>query len=187
MSASAAELAYHMARVALTGDAFGQQLSFRLEAGDAAAEADIVAALEQTGKPVRVSGSRQEGTILLRLGPVEPDPVIARRYHAHRHNTARQADAPPLVPADAPDDTVVLVVAFDRLLRVSKATWREYARDYWLDMPAPLTGDYPDSPSVRADGIPSKALEGVAAVVALGYATPNGFAVPVMRTAWEAA
>ncbi len=188
MSASAAELAYQVARVALGADALVRQPTLRIESGNARTESEVVAVLTAAPKPVRITGRRGEAAIILELGPTEPDPVVRRRYLVHRHNAeAGGRDAPPLVPASAPDDAMVLVIAFDRLLRVSKATWREFATDYWLDMPAASTADHRDAPSVRADRLPAQALEGVVAVISLGYSTLNGLAVPVMRKAWEAA
>src|SRR2546422_1924361 len=130
---SAAELAFYGARVGLAGAALrvGQPL-IALEDGPTVSALEAVAAIERGPKPLRISGNVADTILRLRLSPVGADPEAVKRFHIRQRNLG---DGIPGLGPQVPDDIRLLVIAFDCLLRVSKGTWRQYNREYWIDGP----------------------------------------------------
>ena len=127
----------------------------------------------------------QDGTLLLHVTSLDADPSARARYDEHVALAGRPSL--PLIPADAAGDTLILVVAFDCLMKVSKSTWEAFGEQFWIDAPVSWAGDYPASGWAKGLKIPPKALEGAAAVVLIGYGVRNGFRFPSLPSAWEAA
>jgi hypothetical protein len=87
---------------------------------------------------------------------------------------------------DAPEDSSLLVVAIDHLLRCTKSTWTQFEQDFWIDGPAAWGTDYPASEFVRRLRIPPTALNGVLLVIVAGYSVANGFQLPLVAAkAWR--
>ena len=185
IDASAAELAFYGTRVGLAGAALrvGQPL-IALEDGPTVSALEAVAAIERGPKPLRISGNVADTILRLRLSPVGADPEAVKRFHIRQRNLG---DGIPGLGPQVPDDIRLLVIAFDCLLRVSKGTWRQYNREYWIDGPLGWSADRPDSPWSRDFGLPPAALDGVSMVVLAGYSVYRELRSPYMREAWEAA
>ena len=185
IDASASELAFYGARVGLAGDALrmGQPL-VALEDGPAVSTSEVIAAMQGGPKPLRITGNVTDALLRFRLSLVGADPEAVKRFRIQKRNLG---DNVPGIDPSAPDDVTLLVIAFDQLLRVSKGTWRQFNREYWIDGPLGWSADRPDSPWSRDFGLPPTALDGVSMVVLAGYSVYRELRSPYMREAWEAA
>lgn len=79
---------------------------------------------------------------------------------------------------------MILVVAFDKLLKTSAETWREFARTYWVDGPLGWSGDEPSSEWAQTFRFPSDVIQGVGGVVHMGYSTGAGLRSAFVASAW---
>ncbi len=146
---------------------------------------EIIAAMRAAPKPVRITGKTRDSVLRFVLSPINTDPEIERRFRIIRHNLG--GTLPPLVEADAPDTAVVLVIAFENLLRVSRASWSEFIRDYWIDGPLSLSADRPHSEWAARLAIPASILAEARSVILLGYQKGNQVRSPFIPQGWEAA
>src|SRR5438034_1544597 len=155
LNASAVDLAFHSARVGLGGDGLmtnpALALNDRVQSSN-----EIIAAMRAAPKPLRIAGETRDSVLRFVLSPINTDPEVERRFRIIRHNLG--GTQPPLVEADAPDTAVVLVIAFENLLRVSRASWSEFIRDYWIDGPLSGSADRPDRERVARSPSPESLL-----------------------------
>ena len=184
LRAAAADLAYHGARVGLGGDSLLPKSEVALAHGPVQSAAEIVTVIKAAAKPVRIIGEKKDGILRLFLNPISADAEAARRFQIRLHNLGSQ---PPLLEPDASDSVTLLVIAFENLLQVSKAHWREFISDYWIDGPLSWSVDYPHSEWAKRLGIPSTLLDEARAVVLLGYHVGNQLRSPFIPSGWEAA
>src|SRR5258705_10779587 len=116
LNAAAVDVAFHSARVGLGGD--GLMTSPALALNDLVQSPnEIIAAMSAAPKPVRISGETRDSVLRFVLSPINTDPEAERRFRIIRHNLG--GTQPPFVEGKAPDTAVVLVIAFEKLLRVS--------------------------------------------------------------------
>jgi hypothetical protein len=163
--ANAAELAYYVARVVFARDRMPPTIGLRITGSDNVIESnDVIHALERTEKPVKVVGSLHDSTV----------DILLRRNDAPAGHPQT-----PLLPGSPDPASVILVVAYDCLLRTNYGVWTEFARDYWFDAPLNWSIDEPASAFIEQLHLPSAALLGVVLVAVAGYAVPNGFQMTV--------
>jgi hypothetical protein len=185
LTAGPAELAFHSARVALGGEHLLNNPGLALAGQRVQDSTLIVEALKAAPKPVCIGGRATDSVLDFLVSPIEPGSETARRFQIARHN--RGGDHPPFVPPDAPDDAVLLVVAFENLLRVTGTCWREFSRDYWIDGPLSWSADGASSDWADEMGIPRSLRDGAWSVVLVGYQVGNEVRAPFVPMGWEAA
>jgi len=137
-------------------------------------------ALSRSASPANVT----DAILRFRLSPLGADPEAVKRFHIRKRNIG---DNVPGIDPQAPDDVTLLVIAFDRLLRVSKRTWRQFNREYWIDGPIGWSAGAPTSAWAKEFGLPPATLDGVSMVVLSGYSVYRDLRSPYVREGWEAA
>ncbi len=181
--AFAPELAFYAARVGLAGQALrlGTTLVVALENGPPVSTAEAIAAFERGPKPLRITGDTTDAILRFRLSPADADADAVRRLQIQKHNTG---DRVPGIDDHEPDDVRLLVIAFDRLLRVSKGTWRQFTHEFWIDGPIGWSAGAPTSPWAQELGLPRAALRDISMVVLVGYSVYRQLRSPYVREAW---
>lgn len=84
--ASAAQLAFYAARVALARESLTPSLEVAWFGGPPVTVTEIVVGIREAAKPVRITGSLSNSMLRLRLSEVSSDPDAVNRYETHRRN-----------------------------------------------------------------------------------------------------
>ena len=184
IDASASHLAFHAARIALSGDGLLPDIPVALDDTPTVGDSPAIAALGAAPKPVRISGTLVAAVLRLHLSSPTADRETTTRYEIWRRAIA--GDHAPLSGPQT-SDRLLLVVAFDRLLRATKDTWRQFITEYWIDGPFCWSADYPGSLWAREFHIPDPLLQGIETIVLFGYGAVNQFRSPFNPRSWEAA
>ena len=136
--------------------------------------------MQEAAKPVRITGALTDSILRLRLSEVSSDQDASQRFEVRHRNSG---DGPPL-PRSTPRDALILVVAFDRLLKIADQTWREFARDYWVDGPLGWSGGEPSSEWAQNFRFPPDVTQDVGGIVHIGYRAGAGLRSAFVRSAW---
>ena len=183
LNADATELAFHAARVALGGDGLLRNPALKIATDQGQGAEQAIHALRAARKPTRIRGEIDESVLRFVLSPIDAGSEEDRRFRITRRNLG--SNQPPMVDSTAPDDAVILVVAFENLLRVTKLAWREFIRDYWIDGPLSWSADRPDSEWTDSFGIPPSLRQQARSVVLLGYQVNNQVRSPFIKMGWD--
>lgn len=179
--ASAAELAFYSARVALARESLTPTLEVAWAEGPPVTEAEVVLGIQEAAKPVRITGSLSDSMLRLRVSEVSSDPDAAHRFQILRRNSG---DNDHFLERNSPRDALILVIAFDQLLKVSPQTWQEFRRDCWVDATLGWAGGETSSGWAQNFGVPAPLLQDVGLVVHAGYGTGTSLRHPYVASAW---
>jgi hypothetical protein len=174
-------LAFYAARVALAAEALRPAQVVALDNGPLVADSDVIDAITAAPKPVRISGIVADAVLRIRLSSIASDPDAAKRFEYRIRDSGDQV---PVLDPECPDQAPLLVVAFDKLLKVSAGTWREFSRGYWVEGMA-WSGDWPTSGWTRHLRLPEVLLQDVRAVILVGYSRDGGLRSPFVWAAWS--
>ena len=178
--ASAAHLAFHAARIAFVREALTPALEVAWPEGPPVTTSEIIRGMHEAAKPVRITGALTDAILRLRLSEVSSDQDASQRFEVRHRNSG---DGPPL-PRGTPRDALILVVAFDKLLKIADQTWREFARNYWVDGPLGWSGGEPSSEWAQTFHFPSDVIRDVGGIVHIGYSTGTGLRSAFLASAW---
>lgn len=178
--ASAAHVAFHAARVAFAREALTPALEVAWPEGPPVTASEVIRGMQEAAKPVRITGALSDSILRLRLSEVSSDEEARQRFAVRHRNSG---DGPPL-PRGTPSDALILVVAFEKLLKISDQTWREFARDYWVDGPLGWSGGELSSGWAQNFHFPPDVVADVGGIVHMGYSTGTGLRSAFVASAW---